>query len=194
MTYMTVTQAKAYIGGTSGDNDDALLALLITNAETFIEGYTNRNFEATIGTALVASNRTFGMQDVVDDMLILDRDLCAIVSVTNGDSDVLTTSEYVTVPANDTPYYAIKLRKFSNLYWTYTDDPEDEIIINGSWGYSETPPADILQATYDIVKTVYRSRDSNTDAGRTFISGGVIITPAEVPKMTLLTLNRYRRA
>jgi len=189
MSYISVAEAKAYIGGISGSGDDALMATLIDAAQSFIEGYTNRVFDAVDGV-----ERTFGMQDVVDDMLILDRDLSAITSITNGDSDVLVATEYVTVPANDTPYYAIKLRKFSNLYWTYTDDPEDEIVISGAWGYSETPPADILQATYDIVKTVYRSRDSNTDAGRTFISGGVIITPAEVPKMTLLTLNRYRRA
>ena len=189
MAYIDIAEAKNYIGGISGTNDDLLIEGIIDAAQAFINGYTNRVFDAVDGVG-----RTFGMQDVVDDMLILDRDLSAITSITNGDSDVLTTSEYVTVPANDTPYYAIKLRKFSNLYWTYTDDPEDEIVISGAWGYSETPPDDITQACKDIVKTVYRSRDSNADAGRTIISGGVIITPAEVPKMTLLTLNRYRRA
>ena len=188
MSYIEVDEAKAYIGGISGASDNALLQSLIDAAQVFIEGETNRIFDADTD-----STRKFGMQDVDGPALVIDRDLADITSITNGDEDVLTTSEYVTVPINATPYYEIKLRQFSNLFWTYTTNPEDEIEIAGKWGYSTTPPADILQACKDIVKTVYRSRDANTDAGRTIITGGVVITPADVDKMTMKTLGRYVR-
>ena len=139
MAYIEAAAAKTYIGGITGDGDDALIQSLITAAQVFIEGQTNRVFDASTD-----STRKFGMQDVRGATLVLDRDLCRITSITYGESDVLTASEYVTVPGNDTPYYEIKLRIFSGLFWTYTDDPEDEIVISGAWGYSETPPADIV--------------------------------------------------
>jgi hypothetical protein len=193
MAYITVDVAKQWIGGISSGDDDPILTALITAVELFIENYTRRDFEADAD-----STRTLDAEaDVDGQTLWLDRDLCSITTVTtnadaSGGGTALTEdTDFVTEPKNDTPYYALKMLASSSESWTYTDDPELGITIAGRWGYSTSPPADIVLACKDIVKTVYRSRDANTD---TFITGGgIVITPNQVPKMTMLTLNRYVR-
>ena len=192
MAYISVAEAKAYIGGESGISDDALIKVIIDGAESFIESYTGRDFKAdTDATRYFDSNA-----DTVDKLLILDGDLCSITSVvTNADDGssgtTITSSEYITIPRNRTPYYALKLLTSSSNLWTYTDDPEMGIEITGKWGWSTSPPADIEAAMKDIVKSVYRSRDANADTA--ILSSGMVITANDIPKITLTTLNGYRR-
>ena len=49
MAYITTAQLKSYMGITAS-TDDALLALCIDRAQSTIESYTNRKFEATADT------------------------------------------------------------------------------------------------------------------------------------------------
>ena len=190
MAYISVAEAKAYIGGISGTGDDSLLSAIIDGAESFIEQYTGRDFKAdTDVTRYFDANK-----DTDGEYLYLDFDLCSITTVVtdadNSDTSIAST-EYVTVPRNTAPYYALKLLGSSTNEWTYTDDPEMGIEITGKWGWSEAPPADIEAAMRDIVKSVYRSRDANADTA--ILSSGMVITANDIPKLTLRTLQAYRR-
>ena len=191
MAYLTVAEAKAFIGGISASSDDALLSDLIDAAETFIETYTDRAFKVAAD-----STRTFDANEDTDGrMLWLDDDLCAITTVTtnaDGTGTALTEdTDFVTVPKNEAPYYALKMLGSTTNYWTYTDDPELGITIAGKWGWSTTPPNDILNACKDIVKNIYRSRDANAET--VVLAAGMVITPNSVPKLTLRILDAYRR-
>lgn len=190
MSYISVEEAKEYIGGISGGGDDALLKVLIDSAQAYIEMETGRVFEH--GTA---ANKSFDAVRDVDGATLYfdDMDLCSITTVTNGDGVVVASDEYVTEPRRRTPYYAITLLPSSDKSWTYDEDPQNAIVISGKWAYSVTAPAAIKQACLDIVKTLYRSRDANAGAGQTIISGGLVITPADVPSVTRRILQGYRR-
>ena len=113
MAYATIQQVKQYLG-ISATTDDALIKGLADRAQAVIDAYCHRTFEAGTDTT-----RTLDAVDDVDgDTLWLDEDLCAITSVTNGDSTTVTTSQYVTEPRNDTPYYARRMRSDSYVVWT----------------------------------------------------------------------------
>ena len=56
------------------------------------------------------------------------------VTITNGDGTVITSTDYTTVPRNETPWYEIRLRRFSDYVWEYEDEPEDAI--HGALEYS----------------------------------------------------------
>jgi hypothetical protein len=195
MAYITVADAKDYIGGLSDPSDDALLSGIIDQAEQFIETYTGRDFKVAADTTRTLD----AVNDVTGRTLYLDADLCSITTVTTnadaagGGTALTENTDFITLPRNMTPYYALKMLTSSTNTWTFTDDPELGITIAGRWGYSTTPPADILQACKDLVKTIYRSRDSNTEAGNVILASGMVITPAQVPALTLSTLKAYRR-
>lgn len=190
MSYITVEEAKDYIGGISGGGDDVLLEALIDSAVAYIEGETGRVFKVSSD-----ASKTFDAHlDVAGPVLYLgEQDLCAITSITNGDGVAVASDEYVTEPRRVTPYYAIRILSSADKSWTYSTDPEDAISISGRWGYSTTPPNDIIQACYDLVKALYRSRDANVEGGNVIISGGVVIQPADVPNITRRILARYKR-
>ncbi len=155
MAYVTVTNVKDYLGIT-GTSDDVLLNDLIARAQRQIEAYTHRVFEASAD-----STRKF---DAVANVtlngrrLLLDEDLAAITSITNGDATTVSASSYVTEPRNDTPYWAITLKADADIVWTYNDTPEDAISIVGRWAYSISAPADIQDITIRLVAHLYQRR------------------------------------
>lgn len=188
MAYMTVADAKTYIGGISGTGDDALLTDIIAEVQAFIERYCGRAFEITTPT-----DRYFdAVADTNGPWLYFDHVAASISGVYNGDSaetEVLST-EYVLSPRNFSPYYAIKLLSSSGKVWEYTDDPEGAIKVNAYWGHSTTPPDDILLAAKDIVRRVYRQRDAIQDVD--IIAGGIVVTSEVMSKGTKRLLDMYR--
>ena len=101
MAYCTVSQVKSYLDIT-GSGDDPLIDSLIDAAQAAIDSYCHRTFEASADSTKYI--------DAVGDhvrgrSLFIDHidDLCAITTITNGDGVVVGGSEYVTMPANETP-------------------------------------------------------------------------------------------
>ena len=92
-------------------------------------------------------------------MLILDKPLLSITTLTNGDSTgtVITSTGYWLEPRNDPPYRAIRLR--SGKSWQFDDD--GEVSVDAPWGFSTTVPADIQQATLRQATYLYRQRDAS---------------------------------
>lgn len=61
--------------------------------------------------------------------------LLEVMTLTNGDGEVLGPSLYVLEPVNSYPKFVIRLKSDSNTYFTYTDTWEQRISIDGVWGY-----------------------------------------------------------
>ena len=78
--------------------------------------------------------------DLPDDgVLWLGADLLEVISLTNGDGTAITSTNYILLPANYYPKYALKLRDVSGEIWeaSSTGSGEQVIALNGIWGYRE---------------------------------------------------------
>lgn len=188
MAYTTVSDLKTYLGVT-GTGDDTLLGDLIDRAQKIIESATDRVFEASADTT-----RYFdAIDDVQGAVLWFDEDLCAITTVTNGDSVEVASDEYVTQPRNSTPYDSIKLLSSSNKSWTYSTDPENAISVEGKWAFSTSPPDDIVHATVRLAAYLYRQKDNAKELDRTVIAGNATILPANFPSDVMTIIRHYKR-
>lgn len=201
MAYVTTAQLKTYMGITAS-GDDSLLSLCIDRAQSAIESYTNRVFEAGSDTTRkytpiidrIGSGMGFN-GDLIDDYTIdTQYDLISITSITNGDTTNIPTGSVVTMPLNFTPAWAVRIKQASGYFWTYTGSPEASVSITGRWGYSLTAPANIQQATLRLASQMYRQRDGSPDLSDSIISadGSAIVSGAMRSDVKAL-LNPYRR-
>lgn len=192
MAYLTLPDAKAYIGNTQ-PNDDDIIGRLIVAAQAFIEGPQGAQH---VYEAEDDATRSFDAEfDVDGRLLYLDADLCQITSITNGDGQLVSASQYVCETAggerNKTPWRRIRLRSTATVSWlaSATTGPENAIAILGKWAYSTTPPARIVQLTREIVAYLYRRRSASGDADRPLLTGdGVMILPSALPRGIMLQL------
>ena len=185
--YCTNNEVKAYLG-ISGTTDDALIASLITAAQVQIDTFCHRTFEAASD-----STRYFNAVSDRDGLVLwLDADLCSITTVTNGDGVAVTSSEYTTIPKNETPYNRLKLLVSAGKSWTFTTDPDDAIIIVGKWAYSVTAPADVGQACKRLAGFMYRQKDQQM-FDVTVVEGGTRVTPLAIPNDVKEALEPYRK-
>jgi hypothetical protein len=201
MTYVASSDYIEYANITSSDHydadDEARWAALIARSTAIIETYTGRFFEATTATgdSSAAVTRKFdALLDVDGYTLFLDRDLCAISTVTNGNAVVVSDTEYITEPRNDTPYYAIRILSSANKDWTYSGDYENAISIAGSWAYSVTPPNDIKHVCLRLTKWLEDQRKSNSETDRPLLAGeGSVIMPTRLPADVVSILDHYKK-
>lgn len=193
MAYATWTEIQDY-KGFDDDDDEALLVGsdgeggLLADAAYMFEQETGRVFSVSAdGTRYFDAAR-----DVKGRLLLLDRDLCDITSITNGDSSTVSSDDYVTEPRNDTPYYAIRLLASSTERWTYTDDVENAIAVVGKWGYSETPPRDVKRAVIDMAMWMYERKDNPIEIEKPQVAEGMLMLPASMPQAVQRVIMRYR--
>lgn len=197
--YCTVEQLKAYMGGfkVGSDEDDAHLADLIARVQAAIDRHCHRTFEAPQDTTRYRhAVNDVGRGDAEElRTLYLDHDLCQITSITNGDGTLVDPSQYITLPVNYSPWYAIRLKLNSNVAWTYSDTPENAIAIVGRHAWSIEPPDDIVHWTLRLAAWTYKQTD-NYDAtiDRPMVSpDGILRLPMAWPKDVLSGLKPYRR-
>lgn len=185
MAYINWANVKQYLDIT-GTSDDALGAALCTRAQAEIENYCRRKFEGTTAT------RYYDVPE--DDTLWLDEDLLTVTTLTNGDGNAIASTQYVLLPNNTTPKYAIRLRATASVSWetSVTTGDEKAITVLGSWGFSASPPADIVHATIRWVAWLYRQRDGAFgQTARPEI--GIIETPLALPVDIEKMLKPYKR-
>ena len=191
----------ATTGHTSGDvwkwvtsavKDDSALQTCISDAEVDWANETHRVWEDPGSDA----TRYFDCKEpiVKGDTLYLDRDLYSITSVTNGDDDTLTSSEYVTEPRNsaDAPYWAIKLRSDSGLAWTYQTNWENAITVVGRWCYNTTTPRDVTAVIRELAGYYAESRGLHGGV-KTGPGGEEVRLSEDWPPYCRRMLQRYRR-
>lgn len=191
MAYISKAELKGYQGITL-TGDDTLIDALIAAAQNYIEKRTGRVFEASDDTIRYLN----AAKNVEGAKLYLDRDLCAITTIVNNadgttPETLSSTTDYITVPRNDTPYYALKLKAQSGKYWRYTYDPEEGIKITGKWAYSTTPPAAIVQACKRLVGYYYKLKDAQVFDITALPEQGAIMIPKGVPADVELMLKPF---
>jgi hypothetical protein len=128
--------------------------------------------------------------------LFLDHDLCQVTSITNGDGETLSSGDYVMLPVNDPPYYAIKLLASSGKWWQpdSNGDPENAIAVTGRWAYSVTAPQPITHATIRLAAWMYQQKENFQDIDRAIRApDGSILLPARLPHDIEALLLKYRR-
>ena len=175
---------------TLADNDDTFLEACIDRAESRMKRYLGFSLYETADTT-----RNFDSVADVDGLtLYFDTWLASITTITNGDGTELETTDYVTQPRNDAPYYAVKLKNSSGYVWETdsSDDPEDAIEVEGLWAYYATLPDDVVQLTCRYAAWLYRQRDSHTDIDRVIVADGVVAMPGSIPADIREDLDAYR--
>ncbi len=187
MAYATLAQLRAEINITA-TTDDTLLSDKLTRAQGIINAATGRVFEAATAT------RYYDAVANVDGLTLnLDDDLLSISTLTNGNASVIVAANYTLLPTNTSPKYAIRLRASKGIAWEYLTDPENAISVAGTWGFSATAPADIVQATIRTAAWLYKQRDSQVFDTISVPGTGEIIVPPGLPRDVQRICGAYRR-
>jgi hypothetical protein len=175
MSYATLADLKSYLDISSA-SDDALLTALLQRATALIDRRTGVTFQAATDTT-----RTLAPQYAHERTLWLPpRWMLAQAATT------IVSPAGVTIPASavcyhppDAPYVAIRLIDTAYSWHDGTDD----ISITGRWGWSVTPPADIVHATIRLAAWLYRQRSASSDLDRpTVADGGLVVLPLRLPR------------
>jgi len=186
VTYASWALVKTYLDIT-GTADDALGGDLVNRVTDAIDRYCRRRFVATTAT------RTFDVPE--GDTLFLDDDLLSVTTLTHGDSKTISAADYILLPGNSTPKSMIRLRKTGTVsVWEghSTTGDEQAVSVAGTWGYSVSPPDDVVQAAVRWAAWLYRQRDGAFgQTARPEI--GVIETPAALPVDIERLLKPYKR-
>jgi len=173
------------MGGTITPSEMQLLQDCINNAEDQIDGYTRRNFLGTAGTYYV--NRYD--QAVRSQALYLREDLCALVSLTNGDGQNIPVGSVWLEPRNSGPPYRL-IRLHSGYVYTWNTD--SDVIVAGTFGFGTVVPPAIQEATKQLASFYFRSKDigpletsGNPDVGQ-------VTYPKGMPDSVKLLIEKYR--
>lgn len=193
MVYITSTDVKLFGGLADSDtHDDTLLAVLIPIAQAKVDKFCNRTFEYT-NTSDASESRIFDAEDdVTERLLMLDKDLHSIRSI-SVDGVAISSDSYVTEPRTDAPYWGIKILGSSSDSWSYGTDSENAIVIDGHWAYSLTAPEDIRVATILLVEYLYKLRNSDIALTAPIVADGITIMPSQMPAVVREILASYRK-
>lgn len=186
MAYITAADLQSYLNTPSEDDD--LLTHFAAAVEQIVENVTNRNFKVEADTT-----RYFTILDTCGAELYFDEDLAQTpTTVTNGDGTVIASTQYVLVDRNRPPYYAMRLKSTTGLFWTYASDPDDAIEIVGRWGWSTTLPDDVKQMCLRLGAYLYRQK--NISVIEVFVDmNGQLQVPHGFPSDVKEMLDFYRK-
>jgi hypothetical protein len=186
--YATPAQLKTYLAVTS-TADDALLTDLLVRATAVIDQMTRKTFRAP-----AATSRTFGRELMLWDGL-LKRDylllpsgvyIAQLVGAADGDGGAIPLTEIDTHPP-DAPHTVLARR---DRRWC---SASQQTTITARWGYSITPPDDIVHAAIRLAAWMYRQRGTANDPDRpTVADGGLVLLPSALPDDVKSILERYR--
>lgn len=139
--------------------DDELLTTSLIVAQELIETATRRKFEVNTTPAV----RKFNVNCVSKnyEVLYLDCDLVSATQITDGVGRVLLAGDYRLEPYNHPPYTYITALSGMGYRWQFGVD--EGISINGTWGYSATPPASIKHAVMRLAAWLYKQRDTHSE-------------------------------
>lgn len=188
MAYVDIDEFKTYLGVTT-TSDDTLLGYLIARAKSIIDGYVNTSFDVSSDTTRYFTyGKSTDGRKLLFDMWMAD----VPTSVTNGDGTAIDSSKYVMLPSNGAPYFGILLKSSSDTYWTYDTSLEKAISVVGPWGWSASPPDEIVHAATRLTAFLYRQKDAQVFDQTAFTELGPIKMSTRIPSDVCDILNRYR--
>jgi hypothetical protein len=205
--YCTLLEMKAYGLPKAMNNpaDDTTISLLIESASRVAETISRRKFytgqAATHYFDTPLANQTPPVGNYLTSptnppvTIMFDEDLQALTSITNGDGTVLDPSTYILKPYSGPPYNSVQLRPTSGVMWNTDDgDPLAAVSVLGTWGSTTSTPVDIKEAVMMVVKEAYNRRFGENMTSRSIITtGGVIVTPEDIPEKAMLVFLSHRR-
>ena len=99
----------------------------------------SRRVDDMIGRVFYPYVQTYAYDAPVENLIWFGADLLSLTTLTNGNGTVLTSTDYVLMPANLYPKHSIKLRDTSAYYWEMNSAGSIEQVITalGFWGYHE---------------------------------------------------------
>lgn len=129
--YITRAEYVAWVHSTTTSLvvDGPVIDFIIEAASRYCDDKTGRRFYPRVQT------RLYDIPD--DDTLELMDDLLEITTFTNGDSTVITSANYTLLEANETPYWAVKIKDSSTITWeTPTSGSSEQVLsVLGVWGF-----------------------------------------------------------
>lgn len=199
MSYATLADFKSYISEMTGGiqttftaAENTVLQLFLDQADAEINGYTGRHFGQG------ANNHThyYTEEDIDGDTLYLDADLVSVVTLTNGDGTVISSSDYWLLPMNasitgehtfDGSYWGIRLK--STTEWQTPTDGRISVV--GRWGYMQGAPIDVVRCAMRIAYWYWTKRNQT---GATEIAGEQLTQQSDsYPTDVRIILERYKR-
>ena len=175
--------------------DDGVLGVLLQNASRYFDQETRRKFFPYYQTQL------FDVPDLVThhvDTLIMSDDLLQVVTITNGDLTTVTTTDYILIEPNHTPYYAIKLRNESSLIWQVNSHNGSEQVISVAalWGYHDdfANRAKVLGGTLGAAISDTTTLTFTMTAGHSLVTGYTLIIDTEIFNVTNVVGNTVTAA
>lgn len=191
-TTLAAIQARLNpLGISTNATDDTVIEDMVEAASRLIDSLTRRTFYARTET------HYYNTPDDPYELAIDDDDLLTASTITNGDGDTISASEYKLYPLNTTPKYCIRLLPSAGVTWDTSSagDAEAAITIAGTWGYSSTTPEDVRNACEEIVVRVYKARygQAQAEGNVTLTASGIVITPEDLTDFAKRTIDAYKR-
>ncbi len=101
------------------------------------------------------------------------------------EAGTIDVSACILIPRNAARHYAIVLPAESAAHKRYA--------ITGLWGWSETPPPDIVHACVRLAAYFYRQKDAQVFDVTAFPDAGAITVPKGIPADVKAILDRYQQ-
>lgn len=141
------------------------MSVMLEGISRWIDDQTHRTFYPRIET------RLFDYPD--DEILFLDDDLLSLTTLTNGDSTVITSVQYVLYPKNAYPKQWVKILPSTSLTWQPTDDGDAESAISvlGWWGFHNN----YTQRAWSIAGTLGAAMTDTTTTSLTMTAGHTVV-------------------
>lgn len=187
--YATLAEYKAYVtarGQTASTDttDDGVINSLIESASRFIDMQTRRQFYPSIET------RLYDVPEFRE--IVLDNDLLALTTLTNGDTTVISASD-LTLRGARPPYWSIAPKDSSSVYWTYSTAGSAEQVISvlGVWGYHEqyTQRAWLQVGTLSAAITDTTTLAFSATTGHTITAGQILKIDSELYNVVTAATN-----
>ena len=165
--YATLAEYKNWPAIESVDiADDGVLEKLIASASRYIDNKTLRYFYPRLRT------RHYNVPETSE--LRVKDDLLEVVTFTNGDDVVISSSDYLLLPADDYPKHTIKLRQSSSVGWQMDTSYGDEQIIDlaAVWGYHNN----YAERAWSVGGTLAAAITTTTSLTATLTAGHACVT------------------
>jgi len=151
----------------------------------YIEGETSKVFEAD---ALASAKKYEIKQKETDDIgkyvgavRSLQIDDAVEVDSVSIDDEAVDVGDYLLYPANSLPKTRITLKEDSGLLFT---EGEQNIEVSAKWGYSETPPGDIIFACTVLVAGIINNSWSSEGEVKSVSMGAYNLTFKDEKQLT----------